>query len=68
MDKKKPDPPSGFSEKQEEFDASVHDHWPNSFRTREELDAMLEAGMASGISPRRGEEIFDAAIASLKDE
>lgn len=40
--------------------------WPNTVRTREELDAALEAGEASGVSERSIDEIFEAAIARAK--
>ena len=41
--------------------------WPNTVRTREELDSALEAGEKSGVSDRTIEEIFEAAIARLKN-
>ena len=41
--------------------------WPNTVRTREELDAALEAGEKSGVSERSIDEIFEAAIARAKN-
>ena len=41
--------------------------WPNTVRTREELDAALEAGLKSGVSPRGFEEITERAISRLKN-
>jgi hypothetical protein len=42
------------------------DEWPNTVRTREELDSALEAGEKSGESPYTIKEIADRAIARLK--
>ena len=42
--------------------------WPNSFSTREELDSMLEEGLASGVSPLSGEEVIERAIRRVKEE
>lgn len=36
--------------------------WPNTIRTREELDAALEAGLKSGVSKRSFDEIVAAGI------
>ena len=41
--------------------------WPNTVRTREELDAALEAGLKSGVSPYSIEEITERAISRLKN-
>lgn len=43
------------------------DEWPNTVRTREELDSALEAGEKSGASDRDIDEIFESAIARLKN-
>lgn len=40
----------------------IEDGWPNTIRTREELDSALEAGLASGISQYSAEEIVERAI------
>ena len=42
------------------------EEWPNTVRSREELDSALEAGEKSGVSDRTIDEIFEAAIARLK--
>lgn len=39
-------------------DIETKEEWPNSFRNRAELDALLEAGLKSGISDKSHEEIF----------
>lgn len=65
MEQEKP-PSPGFEESQKDFDRPEHEGWPNSFRTREELDAMIEAGLASGISDRTFEEIVASALARVK--
>lgn len=41
-----------------------HKEWPNTVRTREELDAALEAGLNSGVS----ELSLDEIIAEAKRE
>lgn len=41
--------------------------WPSTVRTRDELDSALEAGLKSGISERTTEEIFESAIARVKN-
>ena len=45
----------------------THDNWPNTVRSREELDCALEAGLKSGVSNRTTEEIFESAIARVKN-
>ena len=40
--------------------------WPDSFHTREELDALLEEGFASGRSEKTHEEIIAEARRELK--
>ncbi len=40
--------------------------WPNTVRTREELDSALEAGLKSGVSDRTIEEVGEHTIARLK--
>ena len=40
--------------------------WPNTVRTREELDSALAAGEKSGVSSHSIKEIADRAIARLK--
>ena len=47
--------------------AQKHDKWPNSVHTREELDAALDAGLKSGVSERTTKEIFESAIARVKN-
>jgi len=44
-----------------------HEEWPNAVRNRDELDSALEAGLKSGVSSRTTEEIFEGAIARLKN-
>ncbi len=44
-----------------------HGAWPNTIRNRDELDSALEAGEKSGISDRTTEEIFESAIARIKN-
>lgn len=66
MEKDKSTTP-GFAESQDEFDGKDREDWPNSFRTREELDSMLEAGLASGVSTRTGEQIVADVLARLKN-
>ena len=41
--------------------------WPNTVRTRTELEAALEAGLKSGVSPRTVEDITEQAIARAKN-
>ena len=43
------------------------DEWPNTIRTREELDAALEAGEESGVSERSFDEAVEAGIARAKN-
>jgi hypothetical protein len=40
--------------------------WPNTIRSRAELDAALEAGLKSGISERSFDQIVEDAIARAK--
>jgi len=40
--------------------------WPNTVRTREELDAAPEAGLKGGISPLTGKEIVERAKRSWR--
>lgn len=47
--------------------AEPAEEWPNTVRTREELDAALEAGLKSGVSPYNIEEITERAINRLKN-
>lgn len=47
--------------------AEPAEDWPNTVRTREELDAALEAGLKSGVSPYTIEEITERAISRLKN-
>ena len=47
--------------------AEPAEEWPNTVRTREELDAALEAGLKSGVSPRSFEEIVESARSRLKN-
>ncbi|MCI5078211.1 hypothetical protein [Oricola sp.] len=47
--------------------AEKHPDWPNTIRTRDELDAALEAGLKSGESDRNIDEIFKATIVRLKN-
>ncbi|MEM1199531.1 MAG: hypothetical protein AAGI06_09500 [Pseudomonadota bacterium] len=42
-------------------------NWPNGVAKRDELDAALEAGEASGVSDRTTQEIFDGVISRLKN-
>lgn len=41
--------------------------WPNTVKTRDELDSALEAGLKSGVSERSIDEIFEQAKAKLKN-
>jgi len=41
--------------------------WPNTIRTRDELDSALEAGEKSGVSERTFDEIIESARNSLKN-
>jgi hypothetical protein len=66
MEKDKSTPP-GFAETQDEFDGKGHESWPNSFRTREELEAMVESGFASGVSEKTIPEIVEQTLRDLKD-
>ena len=43
------------------------DNWPNIIHTREELEDALEAGLASGVSTRTLDEIFESGIAQAKN-
>jgi hypothetical protein len=45
----------------------IEGNWPNTVRTREELDSALEAGLASGISPYSAEEIVERAIKRFRN-
>ena len=47
--------------------AEPAEDWPNTVRTRDELDAALEAGLKSGVSPYTIEEITERAINRLKN-
>jgi hypothetical protein len=47
------------------MDTETDKDWPNSFRTRKELDSMLEAGLASGLSELTWDEIIDEAKKEL---
>lgn len=42
--------------------------WPNTVRTREDLDSALEAGLASGRSDMTWDEIIDEAKRELDNE
>lgn len=53
--------------KDEQNQTTVAENWPNTVRTREELDAALEAGFASGRSDKTIPEIFEEVIADSKD-
>lgn len=44
----------------------VNAQWPNPIRTREELDAALEAGLKSGVADENIEQITQRVIASRK--
>ena len=39
--------------------------WPNTVRTRDELDSALEAGFKSGVSKLSGKQIVERALARL---
>ena len=57
--------------KVEAFDsreARWDDDRPNTVRTRTELDAAIEEGFASGVSPYTIEEIFEQTLERLKRE
>lgn len=41
--------------------------WPNTIRSRDELDEALEAGRQSGVSERGFDDIVEAAIARVKN-
>ena len=41
--------------------------WPNTIRSREELDSALEAGLKSGVSSRRIDEVVEDELSKLKD-
>ena len=41
--------------------------WPNPVRTREALDAALEAGLASGESPFGIEQVTERVLSRLKN-
>ena len=47
--------------------AEPAEDWPNTVRTRDELDAALEAGLKSGVSPRTFEEIIESARSRFKN-
>lgn len=51
--------------KQPEIEADPNANWPNTVRTREELDAALEAGLKSGVSPLSHDEIIAEAKREL---
>lgn len=40
--------------------------WPNPIRTRDELDAALEAGLKSGVADEDIEQVTQRVIASRK--
>lgn len=44
-----------------------NDEWPSTIRNREELDSALESGLKSGVSTRTIDEIFESAIAKVKN-
>ena len=44
-----------------------HDQWPNTVRTREDLDTALENGLKSGVSPYTGRQIVDRALKRLEN-
>ena len=46
--------------------AEKHRDWPNSVRSRKELDDALEAGEASGVSDSTVLEIAENMIARMK--
>lgn len=52
---------SGRSERE------IEGNWPNTVRTRDELDSALEAGLASGVSPYSAQQIIERAIKRFKD-
>lgn len=54
-------------DKGEQNQTTVAETWPNTVRTREELDAALEAGMNSGVSTRTIDEIMEDAIARIEN-
>ena len=43
------------------------EEWPNTVKTRKELDAALEKGIQSGRSARTVEDIYKAALAEMKN-
>lgn len=43
------------------------EEWPNTVKTRKELDAALEKGVQSGRSTRTVEDIYKAALAEMKN-
>ena len=47
--------------------AEKHENWPNTVRSRDELDSALEAGLKSGVSKFTGRQIVDRALARLKN-
>ncbi len=42
-------------------------HWPDTIRSREQLDRALEDGLKSGVSPDRIADIVERAKARLKN-
>ncbi len=43
------------------------ENWPKPVRTRDELEAALEAGRKSGISKRTVREIYEDAMSEVRD-
>ena len=51
-----------MSDENEATQERAHDAWPNTVRTREELDSALEAGLKSGRSKLTVHEVFESRI------